>query len=225
MIDIARTRALYPVLALSVAVVPACSGFGPFNAVDGSGIPETTTIETADFDRIDVSGVFEVTLTIEEGPPSVVVTVDDNFVDDLDVRVRDDRLHIGFDSGSYDFDVQPTAVVTVASLNDIDVSGASSLTASDLTGEELKIDVSGASSFVGTGTVATVTIDASGASDVDLVGLSVSTAEIDASGASNIELGSADRVSGDLSGASSLKAPADASGTVETSGASSVDRD
>lgn len=225
MIDTKASRALFPLLALGVVALPACNGIGPFNAVDGSGVPETTTIETADFDKIDVTGVFEVTLTIQDGPPSVVVTVDDNLVDDLDVAVRDDRLRVGFESGSYDVDVQPTATVTVASLSDIDVSGASQLTVTELTGEELTIDVSGASDLVASGSIAKVSIDASGASDVDLLDLVITTADVDISGASNVELGHADRVNGELSGASNLTAPADASGSIETSGASNIERE
>lgn len=224
MTDSIRSLASFSLLAVGLAALPACSGFGSFNAVDGSGVPETTTIEPADFDQIDVSGVFEVTVTVKDGPPSVVVTVDDNFTDDLDIGVRGDELRVGFDSGSYDHDVQPTAIVTVASLTEVDLSGASMVIVNDLDGDRLHVDASGASSFTGSGTVTTVSLDASGASDIDLTELSVSSAEVDISGASRVDLGPAERVSGELSGASSLRAPSGASGSIETSGASDVDR-
>ena len=227
MTDLLRTRTVVPVLALGLLVLPACRGVDldlSLNEIEGSGVPETTTFDTADFDEIEVTSVFDVTLLIAEGDPSVEVTVDDNLIDDLDVEVDGDRLRIGFERGSYDLNVNPTAMVTVASIDGIEVNGASSLTADGIEGDELRIDVSGASHLTATGNVAVVTIDASGASDVDLSGLDVETATVDASGASDVELGSADRVDGELSGASNLTAPAEAVGSIGTSGASNVRR-
>lgn len=224
MADFLRSRPVLPLLALTLVAVPACYGFGPINGVEGSGVPETTTIDTAEFDGIQVTGIFEVALTIKEGPPSVVVTVDDNLVDDLDLQVIGDRLRVGFERGSYEPNVRPTAVITVAGLNDIEVSGASLLTATGLTGGHLTIDVSGASNFVGTGHVTTISVGASGASHVNLSELTTSGAEVNASGASSIELGGADTVSGELSGASHLSAPAGAAGSIETTGASGIER-
>lgn len=224
MADFFRSRPWIPLLAMTFVAVPACNGFGPFDGIEGSGIPETTTIDTGEFDEIQVTGIFEVAVTIKKGPPSVVVTVDDNLVDDLDLRVTGDHLRVGFERGSYQPQVTPTAVITVAGLNDIEVSGASQLTATGLTGERLTIKVSGVSNFIGSGNVAAISIDASGASHVDLSDFTASSADVDASGASSIEIGGADTLSGELSGASHLSAPAGASGSLETTGASGIER-
>ena len=220
------TPALLPVLAIGALFLSACDGINirSLDAEDGSGVPETTSFDFDDFSEIEVGGVFDVTVTVADGPPTVEVTVDDNFVDDLDVRVSGDRLRIGFDGGNYDPDVQPTAVVTVESLEEIEVSGASAMTVTDVDSERLSVEASGASEVVISGETTTLSVEASGASDADFSQLTTSTATVEASGASDVEIGAADRVDGDLSGASTLVAPAGAAGSIDTSGASNVKR-
>lgn len=212
--------------------------------IDGSGTPETVDVSTEDgFNQLELSHGFEVDVVVTEGPPSIEVTVDDNLVEYLDVEVRGDVLEVGFqDRSSYDFDVQPTATISMSSLERIDLSGAVTAEVAGVVASEaivvdasgasdlsldarvdtLTIDASGASNVDVDGRAEDVQIDASGASNVDLVSLDANGATVDLSGASFLRLGTVETVEGDLSGASTLAAATTSDVDVRTTGASSV---
>lgn len=212
-------------------------------SADGSGVPETVTYDFDAFDEVDISGVFSADITIAEGPPAVAITIDDNLVDRLEVRVDNGELKVDMTRGNVNHDVSPTVVITVPSLTELDLSGASSATVDGLDEPELKldvsgaadaglfgdvteldVDVSGASNVTFDGKIEQVTLDLSGAGSADFTDATVGVAKVDLSGASSTEFEVLDEVSGDLSGGSSLSIPSGADTSVETSGASQVDR-
>jgi hypothetical protein len=226
---------------LAIAAVPMASACGQL-VIEGSGRPETTAIEVADFDRVEVSEAFHAEIAVQPGPPSVEITIDDNLVERLDVGVDGEVLRIGLRRGHYGTGVAPTAVVTAPSLVELGLSGASTAVVAGIGGEELAVqasgasratleidvdhldlDLSGASEAEATGTSETVQLGASGASRADLDGLSAATAEIELSGASMVDLGAVTSIDGTLSGASRLTAPRSAARSISTSGASTVE--
>ena len=240
-----RIIKLVPALAVGALALPACNGALAIVGEKGSGTAETTTFSFDDVAGVHVGHAFDVEIRIEDGPTTVEVTVDDNFTDDLDVKLDGDHIDVTFDSGSYRPVVEPTAIVTVSSLEWLDASGAAKV---DVVGEavadsfvldasgassvamavqanDLVVDASGASHVTVDGEAEDIRVDASGASDVDLSGVAATTAYVDASGASSIRVAATDDVDGRLSGASSLTAPRGAVDDVDTSGASSIDRD
>ncbi|MEM7326500.1 MAG: DUF2807 domain-containing protein [Actinomycetota bacterium] len=222
----------------------ACTGITIAFDVDGSGDAETVTYDFDSFDRVEIGSAFESTITIQSGDPSVEVTMDDNLFEDLDIEVSDGWLRIRMDDGTYDHKVDPEVVITMPSLVELDVGGATeteviglsepsfevdSSGAADLklfgAMGSLRIDASGASNIEGDGSATDITLDTSGAAGVDLDDVSAETVQVDMSGASNAELGEVSEVSGDLSGASSLEVPDGTTVSVSTSGAASVERD
>ena len=237
------TRRLGSLLPLAVVVAfgaTACNGI--IGSIDGSGVAETSSIDVEQFDEIDVNGAFDVEITVQDGPASVEVTVDDNLIDYLEVEVVGDQLNVGFEWGNYDFGVQPTAIISVPSLTALEVSGASEATVDGVAAETfdlevsgasnavvdietsaLSVEVSGASNVVLSGDGDTLTLDGSGASTIDLLDFSAELAEIDLSGASDADLGQIRQVDGELSGASNLSAAPDTDVSVRTSGAANVD--
>ncbi|MGI9616512.1 MAG: GIN domain-containing protein [Acidimicrobiales bacterium] len=230
--------------ALSLVLVAATGCNRYLDEIDGSGTPETIDVATGDgFNQLELNHGFEVDVVVAEGPTSIEVTVDDNLVDYLDVEVRGDVLQVGFQQRvSYDFDVQPTATISMPSLERIDLGGAVTANVAGVEAEEaidvdasgasdlslnarvdsLTIDASGASNVDVDGRAEDVQIDASGASNVDLGSLDASGATVDLSGASFLRLGTVERVEGALSGASTLAAASTSDVNVRTSGASSV---
>ncbi|MEM8922553.1 MAG: DUF2807 domain-containing protein [Actinomycetota bacterium] len=239
------TRTIVPLLAVGALALSACNVDINFDAERGSGVAETSsfTFDEPGLTALEVSNAFEVEVRVADGPATVEVTVDDNFTDDLDVRTDDGAVLIGLDNGSYWHDVTPTAVVSVPSLELLDLSGASdaevdgtirtpSFTlrlsgASEATmtvdTDEMVIDAGGASRSMVDGRADDLRIDASGASSVLLGEIDAVTANVDASGASDVVIGDADDIDGDISGASILVAPADAIDQVETSGVSNIE--
>ena len=243
-----RTLALLTGTALALS---ACSGLDPFDGEEGSGIPDTAIYATSsnvdldtftdadpdgpaatdlvvldgDFDQIEVSSVFEVTILIEDGPTTVEVTVDDNLIDDLDVHVDDEELHIGFEDGSYDLAVTPTALVRVPSLAALDLSGAAHASAGPIDADNIRLELSGIAVAVLAGTTDSLVIDASGASRAELADLRVDSAEVNLSGIARVELDGASTIRGELSGAAELQAPDDAIDRIETSGIARIEPD
>jgi hypothetical protein len=211
--------------------------------IEGSGNPETVSYDFQSFDRVDVSGAFDADITIADGPPSVEVTVDDNLVERLDVKVDDDELKVGMGNSNVSHDVNPTVVITLPSLRGLDLSGASSAAVQNLDEPELRlelsgaadaelqgdvddldIDASGASDLRQNGIIGVVTLEISGAGSADFSDATVGSASVDLSGASSAEFGDLAEISGELSGGSSLSVPNGADVSVDTSGGSTVDR-
>lgn len=213
--------------------------------VTGSGRTTTQEYDFTGFNKVVVSHAFQATVTRGDAY-RVAVTVDDNLVEYLDVRVDGDTLRIqlkpvlslGFRNTTL------RAEVTLPSLAGLDLSGATRTQLSGFTNsEQLDVEISGASQLRGNVTVSgATTIRASGASTLELTGSSASLnanasgastvrlqdfptgdARVDVSGASNITVNAKGRITGEASGASSVKYTGNpASVLVDTSGASSV---
>ncbi|MEM7340396.1 MAG: DUF2807 domain-containing protein [Actinomycetota bacterium] len=227
-------------LAITATWATGCSGF-PFAVQQGSGTAETLTIEGESFTRLDISHAVEVDVTIADGPAEASFTLDDNFIDDAIFEVVDGELRISMEDGMYDTTVGLRAEVTMASLEALDVTGASDVTVEGLAADDLDLDVTGASEVRIDGTAQAITARVSGASDVDLDALAVEEADLDVSGASDLDIASvgtatvdvsgaadltidaAGTVDGDASGASTLRIPDDAVGQISTSGAASLE--
>lgn len=198
-------RPLLPLLALAL-LMTACDDVGLIGGEQGSGNLVTEVRDVATFSDIDVGSAVSVNLTVDAAAThSVVVTYDDNLLDNLITRISGDTLIVELEgsvnlTGGADRSVQ----VTMPEVASIEVSGASSVTA--------------------TGSTASYRLDASGASQVDLRNLEVVDAEIDVSGASKVDVFATGTVSGSASGASDVTISGKpASVLVDSSGASNVD--
>jgi hypothetical protein len=241
MIGSQNALALIGIGGLALFGAPACNLSFSFDE-EGSGVAETVTYDFESFDEVDVGGVFETSITVVDGPPTVEITVDDNLVDRLDVSVDGGELKIET-NGGMDFGVDPTVVITMPELTELDVEGAASVfvtgakttsLAVDLSGAtdvdieldvtSLDIDGSGASSITAKGTATELTMDLSGASSADLSGVAIETVSLDLSGSSDAIFGETAEVSGDLSGAATIEVPEETSVSVESSGGASVER-
>ena len=180
-----RFRPLFPFFALAL-LFAACDDIGSIGGEKGSGNLATETREVAAFSELDISSAVNVDLTVDASVGhSVTVTYDDNLLDKLVTRVAGDTLVIEL-QGSVNLTggADRSVTVTMPDVTSIDVSGASSVTA--------------------TGSTASYRLDASGASQVDLRNLEVVDAEIDVSGASNVDVFATGTVSGSASGASDV---------------------
>ncbi len=219
-------RTILPFIAgaFGLSLLTACGSitveFGE-DRIDGSGDVVTETLDLTGFTAIDIQDTFDVDVTVGDDF-SVVIDTDDNLVERLDVDVDGDELQVRLDGGVSLGEGTLKATIVLPELVDIDVSGASTVSITGVSGATLEADVSGASELTMKGEVTELMVDVSGASELvsDLVDVSI--AKVDLSGASDVRLASADTVTGDLSGASTLTIPSGSTSRVETSGASSV---
>lgn len=192
--------------ALLVGLVASGCGFGFFGGEQGSGNLVTKTREIGSFDSIDVGSAINLEVVVDESAAaSVTVTFDDNILDSVITRVEGDTLVIDLD-GNLNLTGSANRVVSV---------GTPIL-------ESLTAD--GAADVIVSGSIASLKLDVSGASSVDLTDLAVDDVDLNAGGASNVVVNATGVISGSASGASDITVRGNpASVLIDTSGAASVD--
>lgn len=234
---------LVAVCIIASGVLAGCTFTGG-DVITGSGRATTKDYDFSGFTKVSVGSAFQTTITRGEGY-RVSVTVDDNLVEYLDVHVDGATLNIGLKpSLRLGFgNITAKAEITMPDVEaldlsgatrtqvsgfsntktvDVEVSGASRLNG-DMTTGQLQLHVSGASTVEITGTTGPLDIEASGASTIRLDNYTSTDTHVRASGASNITVNASGKISGDASGASTIRyAGSPASVLVDTSGASSV---
>lgn len=188
----------------------------------GSGSLVTRDMDFRDFTKLEVSHAFAVDL-VQSRSYSVVITADDNVIDEVEVTKFGNTLRIGL--REIYFNVQGVtlrAEVSMPTLEALDLSGATSLKGEMDTGD-VRFELSGASRLTLDGTGGDMRIDASGASRVDLEDFVVEDADVEVSGASRATVYVTGRLDVDASGASRVDYLGDPIlGRIDTSGASSV---
>lgn len=198
------------------------------------------------YSEIDASGAFSIQYS--STVKNVTVTVDENLVPYLDIRLSGDELEIGLKSISLNELKRAEIYVPISSrsLNSIEMSGACSFKSDiTLTGNELSLDLSGATKAELDVDVKELEIDMSGAATTYISGdarkadlecsgaskikcknfkcLNVDKACVDLSGAASIHGLKGGKIYGDLSGASKLlvRQGSDISG-IDCSGAAKI---
>jgi hypothetical protein len=229
---------------LMVFAVASCDAVKDMVVLEGSGNVETITEDFIGFNRLEASHSFQVTIT-QGDEYSVVINVDEEFVEYLDITKRGNTLDIDLkDEFNYrmlngvleaSITMPELVLVRLSGASDAmidgfdsnvrfeaDVSGASSLTGNMGAGDII-LNLSGASDLSGKYTVDNVDISASGSSRIQLNGSGRDVA-VDASGNSNVNLEEfiSEDATVDVSGASEVVLNAGGTVDVSASGASEV---
>lgn len=202
---------------------------------------QSATREVAAFRSVTIESAF--IATVATGPRSVTITADQNLLTTgIDTLVDSDRLvvrvHPGFNTlGSLKVaitndviegvDANGAAQVTVTappatSAFSTTLSGASTLTVTGLSVDQLTADVHGASTLTASGTARAETLLLSGGATAHLKGLSAQTLQVDASGGSNLDATVSGTLSGTASGGSALTITGNPTNSVAASGGSKV---
>jgi autotransporter translocation and assembly factor TamB len=158
-----------------------------FGCTKDWGIPTTRNYPiNAPYSGLDVSNAFQV--TVSDQITDVVVTVGDLAHENVDVKVINGTLHIGFKPMTFNnYNGVATAVIPASVLRDLELSGASSFTG-DLSGDDVDIDLSGASIYRGNVITNDLDLDLSGASTY-IGTIDVDKLDADLSGASTVTVG------------------------------------
>lgn len=155
------------------------------NGVQGNGQVETEERDVKAFDKINVSGSYEVYIK-QGGSHDLVLKMDENLLDITYTEVRGNTLYI-----ESDFNITSAKskklYITVTDLEEIDISGACLLHASsELNFDDLELDLSGASKVYLTLYGGRLDIEGSGASKIELKG-EMDRMAVDLSGAGKID--------------------------------------
>jgi len=180
-----------------------------------SGERTTRTYDIADFNGVAIAGQWQV--TIERGDAwRVGVEVPAEFADRVRVERNGDALQLAY-AGAFVFggfgrvdrenNGVPKATITMPALETLDLSGASRVSFSGFDGAALSVHVSGGVALQGAASrFGSLTLDLSGAGNVNLGDVPVTDANVDISGAASITLRMAGgRLSGDMSGSGNLE--------------------
>jgi Putative auto-transporter adhesin, head GIN domain len=186
----------------------------------GSGNLVSHSYDLNGFTKIEANDAAQIEVTRGD-TYSVNVETDDNVAPRLEVKVTGDTLHIGLTEGSVGL-ITLRAQVTMPTLTSVTLDGASTLHAG-LDGEDLAVDVKGASAVTLSGTAGRVQVKADGAGRALLSGLAVGDVSVNANGASRVEVNSSGAVTGKADGASTVVVSGTpTSVTVQTDGISRV---
>lgn len=178
------------------------------------------------FSAIKVSGGIDVYLSQSNEDAVAVSASDEKYRDEIKTEVKNGVLNIYFDKSSFRFNSRNNlrAYVSFKTLESIDGSGASDFIINgNLSGNSIKIKLSGACDMKGTVNLTNAEVDLNGASTMKIGG-TIQNLKIEASGASDIKNYDlvVDNCIARLSGASDVKITINNSISARASGASTL---
>jgi len=192
--------------AITITIIVAGLAFAAFTCgspfgIKGDGVIKTESREVSEFSKVVVSGAFDVKWS--PGKPALAISADQNLLPHVRTEVSRGALEI--DSRE---SLQPTRGITVTisseSLADVEVSGAITFTASNLSGPDLKLGSTGASTIHVEGSVKNLAADLTGACSLRAKSLQTQSATLSLTGASNADVTVADALKASITGACSV---------------------
>ena len=206
-----RAAGAAAVLAVSLSMA-ACG----INGTRGEGPVVTEDRAVGAFSRIAVEDGIVLEASAG-GTSSVVLSGQRNILSLITATVDGDTLSLAA-SGELDPSVVVTATVATDSIDGLALSGGTRASATNLDTDMLDLDVSGASNLTAAGIARSVRLVATGAARAALEELATEALEVDLSGASNVDAQVSGSASGSASGASVLTVHGGGTVDVVTSG-------
>jgi hypothetical protein len=197
-------KSLSVILAVMFLLFSASGCLG-FNYIAATGTIEEVEYDFSDFNEIEISNAFEFEITQSDNY-SIAISAYESIIPYLNIYKTGNALKIKLRSG-YFTNHEPLVRITMPQLVSLEVSGASRGTAEGFSsGNNMNIEVSGASSLETDFSAADTRIEVSGASKLNGT-LIIENLVMMISGASRCELqGDTDYCSAEVSGASHLDA-------------------
>ena len=211
------------VLGLIFAVV-FLGGWAPLGEVVGSGDLVTREEFFSGFTSVDAGSGFNVEIS-QSSSYSVLVTADDNVMDNIIVSKSGDTLNVGVNWAVSLSSVTLKVEITMPELRSLELSGGVQGRIEEITSSDsISIDLSGGSQLVGNGEAVDLTVDGSSGSQLDFTDFIVQDASIELSGGSQATINLDGTLDADLSGGSQLHYYGDPTfGDIEKSGGSIID--
>ncbi len=184
-------------LVAAIAGITGCSPQG----IKGDGVAVTTNRPVADFSRLQVGGAYQIRWS--PGQPALSIATDQNLLPLITTKVNGDTLEIDSQQN-----LRPTKDITIylssTSLKDVELNGAVSLTASNLSGAGLKLVSNGASSVSLDGSVTNLEATFSGAGKLAAQSLQTQTASVSLNGASFADVTATEGLNASINGAGTI---------------------
>lgn len=177
------------ILSMGVSFITSCDIVVSKRNAEKSAVTQNSSIKVQDFNEIKVSNAAEVKYVAGGGAPLVVVTADEAILDNIVVKVVDHKLHLGL-KGLVSYNTLKFEVYGTPMIEEIDVMGAASVEViGALNPRNLDVECSGASKVNINGvSCAELKIDCMGASYVKIEKIDCDELDVDCSGASSVFL-------------------------------------
>ena len=187
-------------VALAPAALAGCGVSFDWNgaAEPGSGRIERQSRIVKEFDRIEIGGAYDVTVTVG-GSPSVSLIGDDNLLPLVRTEVRNGTLHV---ESVRDIDPSEDVEIEIStgSLEAISSSGSSEVSVSGIRAASLSASVSGSSEMSASGTADRIDAHVSGSGELDLYGVRARAADVQVSGSGEVRIFATERLDASVSG-------------------------
>jgi Putative auto-transporter adhesin, head GIN domain len=171
------------------------------------------------FVNVETGGAFRVDW--RSGAPSASVTIDENLLPYLDMRVKDRVLHVRTTRS-----VRPSRSIklnlTSSALEGASFSGASRLEAHELSGSKFYLESTGASNVILDGRVDELVANLTGASDLRAESLQTKSAAISVTGAGDARIAVSDDLKVSITGAGKVEYIGDPHVERDITGAGSI---
>ena len=212
-----RIKLLSGLIAVSMLFLSCDAG------IVGNGDVQTRTKSVDDFNRIEISGNFNVFLE-QSGKPGLKIEADENVMDIIEVRQTGKTLEIRTEVNIIR-SKKKDLYISFDELKKMEISGAVEMRSEDklefksleITGggaadinldmeaEWLRIDISGAADFDLTGEVGEAELYISGAGGFDLIDLKTERMTLDISGAAHARVYATEELDVEISGAGAVR--------------------
>ena len=207
-----------------ISTVVFFGGWAPLGEVVGSGDLVTKEEFFSDFTSVDAGSGFNVEI-IQSSSYSVLVTADDNVMDNILVTKSGDTLNVGVNWAVSLSSVTLKVEITMPELRELELSGGAQGRIEEITSSDsISIELSGGSQLIGNGEAVDLTLDGSSGSQLDFADFIVQDASVELSGGSQATINLDGTLDADLSGGSQLHYYGDPTlGDIEISGGSIID--
>jgi hypothetical protein len=170
--------------------------------IRGNGHSVTEQRKVDPFINIETGGAFRIEW--HSGAPSASITVDENLMQYVEMEVRERVLHVRTTHS-----VRPTHSIKLAltsnALEGASFSGASRLSAHQLSGTKFYLETTGASKVVLDGAVDEMVVNLTGASELRAESLQTKTAQLSVTGAADAQVAVSDTLKVSITGASKVE--------------------
>ena len=187
--------------------------------IRGNGRLITEQRKVDPFVNIEAGGAFRVDW--QSGSPSASITVDENLMRYVEMEVRDKILHVRTTRS-----IRPRHSIklqlTSNALESASFSGASRLTAHQLSGSKFYLETRGASNATLDGAVDELIANLTGASDLRAESLQTKTAQVSVTGAGDARIAVSDNLKVSITGAGKVEYVGDPHIQREITGAGSI---
>jgi len=185
------------ILIVAAALVAGCSHPG----IKGDGMIKTEDRSITGFSKVVVAGGYQIKWS--SGKAALNISTDQNLLPLIKTAVSDNTLEIGSKEN-----LAPSKSITIilssGSLAEVQLVGGNSFKASAISGQDLKLESTGASDITVDGSVRNVEANLTGASKLNAKSLQTQTATVSLVGASDADVTVSDTLKVSITGAGSL---------------------